>query len=73
MKNYIFIFLAATSADGLSLNYRVIYVEDACRGVDNKDIDEQKRKLVSQGAIMINSKQVGLFYCCENSTYQRKY
>lgn len=50
--------VAATSFDGLSLNYRVIYVEDACRGVDAKDIEDQKKRLISHGALMVNSKQV---------------
>ena len=58
--------VAATSADGLSLNYRVIYVEDACRGVDPKDIVEQKKRLVSQGAIMVNSKQVYNMVTCRD-------
>jgi nicotinamidase/pyrazinamidase len=56
--NLILILKAATSDDGLSLNYRVIYIEDACKGVDLKDIEEQKRKLVNHGAVMVNSKQV---------------
>ncbi len=52
--------VAATSSHGLDLNYRVIYIEDASRGVDVRDIEEQKRRLVSNGALMINSKQVSL-------------
>lgn len=55
---FIHIFKAATSYDGLCLNYRVVYIEDASRGVDCKDIEEQKRKLVNNGALMVNSKQV---------------
>jgi nicotinamidase-related amidase len=50
--------VAATSFDGLSLNYRVVYIEDACRGVDLKDIENQKKRLVNNGAVMVNSKQV---------------
>jgi hypothetical protein len=50
--------LAATSSHGLDLNYRVIYVEDATRGVDTKDIEDQKKKLVNNGAIMVNTNQV---------------
>ena len=57
---YNFNYIAATSADGISLEYRTIYIEDACRGVDTRDIEEQKRKLVQQGAVMIQSKQVRL-------------
>ena len=50
--------VAATSMDGLGLNYRVIYVEDACRGVDVHDIESQKKKLLNHGALMVSSKQV---------------
>jgi nicotinamidase-related amidase len=50
--------VAATSADGLSLGYRVAYIEDASRGVDLNDIVEEKKKLESQGAVMIDSKQI---------------
>lgn len=53
--------IAATSRDALSLNYRVAYVEDAARGVDVKDIEEQKKRLISQGALMVDSKQVNYF------------
>ena len=50
--------VAATSMDGLNLNYRVIFIEDACRGVDIKDIEDQKKKLINHGALIVNSKQV---------------
>ena len=61
--------LAATSRDALGLNYRVVYVEDAARGVDIKDIEEQKKRLISQGALMVDSKQVSscFFSFCFNS------
>lgn len=36
----------------------MVYVEDACRGVAVKDIEDQKKKLVNNGAIIANSKQV---------------
>ena len=52
--------VAATSMDGLSLNYRVVYIEDACRGVDVKDIEAQKKNLLNHGALMVNSKQVNI-------------
>lgn len=58
--------VAATSYDGLCLNYRVVYVEDACRGVDVKDIEEQKRKLVNNGALMVHSKQVYNMVTCKD-------
>lgn len=49
---------AFTALDALDLNYRVIVVHDACRGVDVKSIREQKETLISRGAILVNSKQV---------------
>ena len=52
--------VAATSMDGLNLHYRVIYVEDCCRGVDVKDIEYQKKRLLNHGAIIVSSKQVEL-------------
>jgi exosome complex component RRP4 len=58
--------VAATSMDGLGLNYRVIYVEDACRGVDLKDIDMEKKRLVNQGALVVNSKQVHNMVACKD-------
>lgn len=51
---------AATSYDGLCLNFRVVYVEDACRGVDLKDIEAQKKRLTNNGAIVVNSKDVSI-------------
>ncbi len=57
--------VAATSMDGLGLNYRVIYVEDACRGVDVHDIESQKKKLTNHGALMVSSKQVLVEYFLE--------
>lgn len=56
------LFKAATSRDGLGLNYRVIFIEDATRGVDLKDIESQKRRLVNNGALMANSKDVRLIF-----------
>jgi len=50
--------VAATAYDGLSLNYRVIYVTDATKGVDLNDIADQKKILINHGAMMVTSKQV---------------
>lgn len=50
--------VAATAYDGLTLDYRVVYVTDAARGVDVNDIADQKKILVNHGALMVNSKQV---------------
>lgn len=50
--------IAATAYDGLSLNYRVIFVTDAARGVDVNDIADQKKILTNHGALMATAKQV---------------
>lgn len=50
--------VAATSAHGLDLKYRVIYIEDAVSGVDVKDIEAQKKKLVDGGALMVTTNKV---------------
>lgn len=50
--------VAATADDGIDLNYRVILVEDACRGVDVQAIVDTKKRLIQKGAIVLNSKQV---------------
>lgn len=50
--------VAATAFDALSLNYRVIFIQDAARGVDVNDIADQKKILINHGALMVNSKQV---------------
>ncbi|CAF0792621.1 unnamed protein product [Brachionus calyciflorus] len=50
--------VAATCNDALDLNYRVIYVEDACRGIVEEDIVNQKEKLAMRNAVIGNSKQV---------------
>jgi nicotinamidase/pyrazinamidase len=50
--------VAATAENGLDLNYRIILIEDACRGVDTQAISDTKKKLIQKGAIVLNSKQV---------------
>lgn len=50
--------IAATCNDALDLNYRVIFVDDACRGIIEEDIISQKNKLASRNAVIANSQQV---------------
>lgn len=58
-KNFFYFwFKAATSNDGLDLNYRVVYVEDACRGIREEDIVNQKKKLANRNAVIAHSRQV---------------
>ncbi len=52
---------AATSYDGLGLNYRVVFVEDACRGIIESEIEEQKNRLINHGAVVVTSDKVNLF------------
>ncbi len=53
--------LASTAFDALTLNYRVVIIEDACRGVDKESIKRQKSSLINRGALIVDSKQVRLF------------
>ena len=52
--------VAATAIDGFELNYRIVIIDDACKGVDVDDISTTKKELINTGAIIINSKQVQL-------------
>jgi nicotinamidase-related amidase len=50
--------VAATSMDGLSLKYRVAFIDDASRGVNLDDIKAKKSSLEKNGALIVNAKQV---------------
>jgi hypothetical protein len=52
--------------DALSLNYRVVIVEDACRGTDLKSIEHEREKLINKGALFVNSKQVKDMVNCKD-------
>ena len=58
---------AATAFDGLDLKYRVIFIEDATRGIDLKSINEQKNMLLNHGALMVNSRQVKHLLSLQNN------
>ncbi|XP_052278204.1 nicotinamidase-like isoform X2 [Dreissena polymorpha] len=47
-----------TAFHSLEHGFRTILVEDACRGVDVKAIEETKQKLLDSGAIIVKSSQV---------------
>ncbi|GFQ88567.1 nicotinamidase [Trichonephila clavata] len=47
-----------TALHALEHGYRTILVEDACRGVDVKDIEETKRKLVERHGAIVTSDKV---------------
>jgi hypothetical protein len=40
------------------LKYRVIFVEDACRGIDVDDIEAKKNMLTENGAVVVSAKHV---------------
>jgi len=50
--------LACTAFDALMLKYRVVIVEDACRGVDVAGIRRQRNSLINRGALVVDSRQV---------------
>jgi len=40
------------------LNYRVIFVEDACRGIVVEDIEAKKKMLEANGAVVVSTNHV---------------
>lgn len=48
--------VAATAYDGLTLKYRVIFIEDACRGIDVDDIENKKNMLTENGAVVVSAR-----------------
>ncbi|XP_052794463.1 nicotinamidase-like [Mya arenaria] len=47
-----------TALHALEHGFRTVLVDDACKGVDAKGIEETKRKLVDSGGIIVHSSQV---------------
>jgi nicotinamidase-related amidase len=56
--NCLLFFKASTAVDGLELNYRVVFVDDACRGIDLDDIENQKKLLAKSGAVVVKTDRV---------------
>ncbi len=50
--------VGATAIDALELNYRVVLVQDACRGVVIDDINAIKLRLIEKGAVLVDSNEV---------------
>lgn len=50
--------VASTAYDGISLNYRTILIEDACRGIDVDGIEAKKKMLIDNGAVVVSAKHV---------------
>jgi nicotinamidase-related amidase len=59
---FYYFYTASTAIDGLDLNYRVVFVEDACRGIDLDDIENQKKLLAKSGAVVVKTDRVGVFF-----------
>jgi hypothetical protein len=38
-----------------------VFVEDACRGIIESEIEEQKNRLINHGAVVVTSDKVNLF------------
>ncbi|RNA32700.1 Pyrazinamidase nicotinamidase [Brachionus plicatilis] len=50
--------VAATCNDALDLGYRVVFIEDGCRGIIVEDIERQKMKLSNRNSVIARSNQV---------------
>jgi nicotinamidase-related amidase len=50
--------VAATAYDGIGLKYRVVFIEDACRGIDLDSIEAKKKLLTENGAVVVSAKHV---------------
>lgn len=50
--------VGATAVDAISNGYRTILLDDCCRGVDLKDIENVKEKVVSTNGVIVSSKDV---------------
>lgn len=50
--------VGATAVDAISSGYRTILLDDCCRGVDLKDIENVKETVVSTNGVIVTSKEV---------------
>lgn len=50
--------LASTAMHAVENNYRTVLVEDACRGVNERDIELKRTQLNENGCIFVDSKAV---------------
>jgi nicotinamidase-related amidase len=50
--------LAATAMHAVENNYRTILIEDACRGVNERQIEVKRLELNANGCIFVNSNVV---------------
>ena len=45
----------ATCLDGLRLGYRLVTIEDCCRGVDKNDISKTRNEISENGGLIVDS------------------
>lgn len=50
--------VASTARHAIENGYRTYLVDDACRGVSNEDINDMIKKLLAQGALLVQSDDV---------------
>lgn len=50
--------LASTAMHAVENNYRTVLIEDACRGVNEKDIEKKRTQLNENGCIFVDSNVV---------------
>ena len=50
---------AATALDALSEGFRTIVIEDACRGVDEGDIEKKMAAIRENNGVIVHSSKVG--------------
>ena len=57
---YLFTFEASTVFDAQDLGYRVILVEDACKGINPEKVNETIQSIRENNGLVINSREVNL-------------
>lgn len=63
--------VGATAVDAISSGYRTILIDDCCRGVDLKDIENVKETVVSTNGVIVTSKEVTfIHFTHENDSVQ---
>ena len=54
----IIIIKGATAVDALANGYRVILIDDCCRGVDMRDIEKTKNNVMMNNGVIVESTKV---------------
>ncbi len=62
-KKHFHAYLASTAMHAVENNYRTVLIEDACRGVNEKEIEAKRTELNETGCIFVDSNVVsGKFF-----------